>query len=152
MRSLEQPRRQPKRDKSRGRPLWRQGPRDQKSARFLVGLPAPKISEIFEPLAFPKGSKISEILEPLGSPQEAFERCAGKARPRASEMAASGRAVLLRYSHLIRMIHRRKNRLVLICFIWIRSFDRDRICVKSEIDRRTFPLNSNILRRFIIRF
>ena len=34
--------------------------------------PAAKISEILEPVGFPKSSKISEILEPLGSPQEAF--------------------------------------------------------------------------------
>ena len=52
--------------------LRRQVPRDQKSPRFLIAPPAPKISEILEPLAFPKGSKISKILEPLGSPQEAF--------------------------------------------------------------------------------
>ena len=50
-RCFEQPCRQPKRDKSRGRPLRRQGPCDQKSPRFLVvSLPlAPKLSEILEP-------------------------------------------------------------------------------------------------------
>ena len=65
-------RRQPKRDTSRGTPLRRQVPRDKKSPRFFVAPPAPAVSKILEPLAFPKGSKISGILEPLGSPQEAF--------------------------------------------------------------------------------
>ena len=39
------------------------GPRDQKSRRFLVTPPAPKISEILELLAFLLGSNISELLE-----------------------------------------------------------------------------------------
>ena len=74
IRSAEQPRRQQKRNKSGGNPLPRQGPRDQKSLRFLDASSIPKISEILEPLVFPKGSKIFETLEPLGGPQEAFQR------------------------------------------------------------------------------
>ena len=46
--------------KSRGKPL--RG----------IALPAPKISEILESLAFLKGSKISDILKFLGSPQKHF--------------------------------------------------------------------------------
>ena len=60
------------RDKSHEKPLREEEPRDQKSPRFLVALPAPNISEILEPCAFLKSFKSSEILEPLGSPQEAF--------------------------------------------------------------------------------
>ena len=70
---------------------------DQNSPRFLVAPPAPKTLEILETLAFLKGSKISEILEPLKSPQEALKRGIGKTRSRVVEIAASGRAVMLRY-------------------------------------------------------
>ena len=58
-------------DKSRGKPLRGEGPRDQKSLRFLVAQPAPKTSKILEPLVFLRGSQISEVLESLGSLQEA---------------------------------------------------------------------------------
>ena len=56
-RSALQPYSQPSRDKSHRKPRRSEGPRHQKSPRFLVAPPAPKISE---------------ILEPLGSPQEPF--------------------------------------------------------------------------------
>ena len=54
----------------------------------------PKVYEILEPLAFEKDPKISGILEP-GEPAGGISMESRGAEPRASNMAASGRAGLV---------------------------------------------------------
>ena len=82
-----------KRDESREKPLrGEEPPRNQKSRRFLVAPPAPKILEILEPLAFLKGRDFRAPREPARGILEVSRKGS-----RAVEMTASGRAVILRY-------------------------------------------------------
>ena len=68
------------------------------STIFILSPPILKISKILEFLIFPKGSKISEILESLELPQEAISRGSRRSRPRASEIVANSRVVILKYN------------------------------------------------------